>query len=268
MPTCFVMQPFDGATFDQRYEEVYAPAIKDAGLEPYRVDRNPKVSIPIQDIESGIRQAQICLAEITLDNPNVWFELGYAIACGKEVVLICADARTTKFPFDVQHRTIIKYSTGTPSDFHRLRSAITTKIQAYVEKSVALQSVSEISQLASDQGGFSQHELIAIAAVAQNIEHEDDHTSTWQIKRDMEASGFTPVAATIALKLLTQRNYLSSSTYDGHDEPYYGYKLTRTGWDWVLTNQDKFALHKSRAAPTGAKKISTDFEDMDDEIPF
>jgi hypothetical protein len=68
MPTCFVMQPFDGGPFDQRYTEVYANAIRDAGLDPYRVDQDPKVSIPIQEIESGIRQSQICLAEITLDN--------------------------------------------------------------------------------------------------------------------------------------------------------------------------------------------------------
>jgi hypothetical protein len=47
MPTCFVMQPFDGAAFDSRYREVYAPAIVAAGLEPYRVDEDPRVSIPI-----------------------------------------------------------------------------------------------------------------------------------------------------------------------------------------------------------------------------
>ena len=259
MGTCFVMQPFDGANFDKLYAEVFAPAVKDAGLDPYRVDQDPKVSIPIQDIERGIRQSQICLAEITLDNPNVWFELGFAIACGKEVVLICSDARSAKFPFDVQHRTIIRYSTGTPSDFDKLKAAITQKVKAYFEKSEYLQKVSEIPQLASDQGGLSQHELIAIAAVAQNIEHDDDHASAWQVKQDMEANGFTKVATTIALKLLTQGEYLLSRAYDGQDEQYYGYTLTAKGWNWVLANQDKFALRK---------KASSGFDDMDDKIPF
>lgn len=259
MSTCFVMQPFDGANFDKLYEEVFALAVKDAGLEPYRVDQDPKVSIPIQDIERGIRQSQICLAEITLDNPNVWFELGFAIACGKEVVLICSDARETKFPFDVQHRTIIRYSTGTPSDFAKLRAAINLKIRAYLEKSESLQNVSEISQLASKQAGFSQHELVAIAAVAQNIEHPDDHTSMWQIKRDMEANGFTPMAATIALRLLKQSDHLSSQQYSNEYEQYYGYTLTSKGWDWVLANQNKFALKK---------KVTSGFDDIDDEIPF
>jgi len=77
------MQPFDEAVFDKRYADVFEPAIQEAGLEPYRVDRDPGVSIPIQDIEDGIRTAELCFAEITTDNPNVWFELGYAIAVGK-----------------------------------------------------------------------------------------------------------------------------------------------------------------------------------------
>lgn len=84
MGSCFVMQPFDGSTFDRRYEEVFKPAIEAAKLEPYRVDQDPKASVPIDEIERGIREAQVCLAEITHDNPNVWFELGYAIACGRE----------------------------------------------------------------------------------------------------------------------------------------------------------------------------------------
>ncbi|MFZ3591327.1 hypothetical protein ACOI1C_19380, partial [Bacillus sp. DJP31] len=102
---CFVMQPFDKGRFDKRYEEVFAPAIRSCDLEPYRVDRDPGVVIPIDDIEKGIRNSRICLAEITLDNPNVWFELGYAIACGKDVILVCSTERNRNnpFPFDVRH---------------------------------------------------------------------------------------------------------------------------------------------------------------------
>lgn len=277
MPTCFVMQPFDGGAFDQRYVEVYAQAIKDAGLEPYRVDQDPKVSIPIQDIESGIRQAQICLAEITLDNPNVWFELGYAIACKKEVVLICSDARTTKFPFDVQHRTIIKYSTGSPSDFTALKSSITAKLKAYIEKAETLANVSEMSRLTTPSEGFAEHEVVAIAAVAQNLYHEDDHTAMSQIFRDMEASGYTRVASTFAIKVLLNKGLLSSNTYNDRDgDMYYAYTLTERGWGWVLANQDRFALHKERPPRAGGRapygspipKASTGFDAKDDDIPF
>jgi hypothetical protein len=88
MGKCFVIQPFDRGRYDKRYEDVFAPAIREAGLEPYRVDRDPSVSIPIEDIEAGIESCEACLAEISTDNPNVWFELGYAIASRREVVLV------------------------------------------------------------------------------------------------------------------------------------------------------------------------------------
>ena len=75
----------------------------------------------------------------------------------------------------------------------------------------------------------------------------------------MEANGFTPLAAAIALRLLTQGDYLSSKQYNGQNEQYYGYTLTGKGWNWVLANQNKFALKK---------KVLSGFDDMDDEIPF
>ena len=53
MGRCFVIQPFDnGGPFDKRYEDVIVPAITEAGLEPYRVDRDPSVNIPIDEIET------------------------------------------------------------------------------------------------------------------------------------------------------------------------------------------------------------------------
>ena len=104
MTTCFVIQPFDSGKYDKRYADVYRPAIVDAGLEPYRVDKDPSVIVPINAIEQGIRGSLVCLADITTDNPNVWYELGFAFASGKPVVLLCGDERTgKKYPFDVQH---------------------------------------------------------------------------------------------------------------------------------------------------------------------
>ena len=69
MPTCFVIQPFD-PEHNKRYEEVYKPALKQAGLEPYRVDQDPTVEVPIESIEKGIRDSAICLADITEDIPQ------------------------------------------------------------------------------------------------------------------------------------------------------------------------------------------------------
>jgi len=50
MPTCFVIQPFDSGKFDKRFRDIFKPAIEAAGLEPYRVDDDPSVDIPIEAI--------------------------------------------------------------------------------------------------------------------------------------------------------------------------------------------------------------------------
>ena len=246
MGTCFVMQPFDHGVFDQRYEDIIAPAIHAAGMEPYRVDQDPKVSIPIQDIETGIREADVCLADITQDNPNVWFELGYAIACGKEVVLICSKDRTTRFPFDIQHRTIITYPTGAPRDFQKLQTDITAKLKAYLQKAETMTAVSEISKVTKFEG-LEQHEVVCLAALAENLDHPEDNASTFQIKRDMEAGGFTKVASTIAIAGLLKKGFVEQVNYQDRDGDYYtGYALNEMGWRWIFQNKDKFVLQKPK----------------------
>jgi hypothetical protein len=47
--------------------------------------------VPIDEIADRIRAAAVCLADISVNNPNVWFELGFAIAARKEVVLVASD---------------------------------------------------------------------------------------------------------------------------------------------------------------------------------
>lgn len=259
MDRCFVMQPFDGGVFDKRYEDTFAVAIKEAGLEPYRVDQDPKVSIPIQDIENGIRDSKICFAEITLDNPNVWFELGYAIASGKEVVMVCSSDRHTKFPFDVQHRSIIKYDTESASDYEKLKERITSKLKALVQKERTLPQLSELTKLSSIEG-LEQHEIVFLAAMAENLDHPEDHVTAYQIKSDMEKTGFTKVASTLALKSLLQKDLVFSDKYqEWNSEPYIGFSLTEKGWNWVLNNQDQFLLKKP--------EVKSALDDFDD-IPF
>lgn len=249
------MQPFDGGIFDKRYEDTFANAIRDAGLEPYRVDQDPKVSIPIQDIEIGIRDSRICFAEITLDNPNVWFELGYAIAAGKEVVMVCSTERTTKFPFDVQHRSIIRYSSDSARDFDVLRKQISTKIKAILHREESLPKVSELAKLRKIEG-LDQHEIVCLAALAENLDHPDDNASAYQIKRDMERSGFTKIATTLAVKSLIQKELVSYERYPDIDgDSYIGYTLTEKGWAWVLENQSRFMLRKPEPK-------------LDDDVPY
>jgi hypothetical protein len=236
------MQPFDGDVYDKRYETVFAPGIMDAGLEPYRVDRDPGVSVPIDSIESGIKGAQLCFAEITTDNPNVWFELGFAIAASKDVVLVCSEDRKTHFPFDVQHRSIIKYRAGAPQDFVELRDRITKRIKALLEKQGEIVRASAISPVKNTEG-LSQHEIVALVTVMQNQFVIGGPVTTLAIRRDMNQAGFTDIAVSLAVKLLRSKNMLMMmDAEDERGERYSGFVVTKDGEAWLLSNQDRLVL--------------------------
>ena len=262
MSRCFVMQPFDGGNFDKRYEAIFAPAIIAAGLEPYRVDRDPSVSVPIQDIEKGIHDADICLADITTDNPNVWFELGFAFAIPREVVLVCSDERKTRYPFDVQHRTIIKYCTGAPQDFEELKGKIIKRIQATLKKNEEIGRVVAFSAV-KDTEGLKQHEIVGLVTVMQNAFLSNGYVSGYVIRNDMNKAGFTDIAVGIALKTLTNVNgMLESDLWNDHDgEQYTVYKTTPKGDKWLIDNQDKIQLRNDGM-------VDDIPEPIHDDIPF
>lgn len=260
MSTCFIIQPFDGGPYDKRYEDVYAPAVKKASLEPYRVDRDPSASIPIEQIEEGIRAASLCLADITEDNPNVWFELGFAIAERKDVVIVCSEQRTTAFPFDIQHRNIIKYKTESPRDFKDLEQKITMRIQALLEKQGTLDDLKASSPVA-DVEGLKQHEFVAIVSLAQNLSTPEDIVSTYIIRQDMEKAGFTKVATTLALAALLDKSLIRTEVVENeYDESYIAYALEKSGMDWLMKNQDLLVLRTQISEEPDVKN--------DDGLPF
>jgi len=244
MSTCFIIQPFDGGPYDKRCDDVFVPAIKSANLQPYRVDRDPSASIPIDQIESGIRAASVCLADITEDNPNVWFELGYAIATRTDVVLVCSDQRKKAFPFDVQHRNIIMYTTESLRDFEEFKNKITERIQALLTKQEKLGDLKTTSPVA-DVEGLNQQEIVALVAVGQNLDTPEDCVSAYMVRQDMEQSGFTKIATTLALASLLRQGLLESrDEQEFNSDPYTAYALAPSGMDWLLKNQDRLVLRK------------------------
>ena len=170
MLKCFVIQPFDGGKFDKRFKDTFEPAIRDADLEPYRVDQDPKVQVPIDAIEKGIREAALCFADVTTDNPNVWYELGYAFAANRPVIMVCANDRTD-FPFDIQHRTVIRYGTDSRSDFDVLRDKITTRAKALMSQGTPVEAPTPSDGSADDAPSPIEVALLAILGNQTEVGH-------------------------------------------------------------------------------------------------
>lgn len=101
--------PF-GGLFDDIYQKIYAPAIREVGLEPLRADDIYDNQPIIQDIKQSIQDATLVLAEVTGRNPNVNYELGMAHALGKEVIIITSNKDDV--PSDYRHLRYLPYNSA------------------------------------------------------------------------------------------------------------------------------------------------------------
>ncbi len=99
MPKCFVIMPItmpehlvsnyrdDPEHFIHVYECLFEPAIKEAGYEP--LSPSSKGSEIIQaDIIRNLEDSDLVLCDISILNPNVFFELGVRTALNKPVCLV------------------------------------------------------------------------------------------------------------------------------------------------------------------------------------
>ena len=109
---CFTIMPF-GGYFDGYYKTIYKPAIEELGLESKRADDIYKASAIIQDIWDLTKHSKIILADLTTQNPNVFYELGLAHAIAKPAVLIAETMDDV--PFDLRHLRVITYDRRDPN---------------------------------------------------------------------------------------------------------------------------------------------------------
>lgn len=258
MDKCFIIQPFDKDKFDRRFEDVFKPAIIKADLEPYRIDQDLSVRIPIEDIEKGIKESAICFAEITTDNPNVWYELGFAFASEKDVVLVCSEERQGKFPFDIQHRQIIKYSTSSKSDFETLEDTITKKIFALRSTSKTVKTLVDTPVI--EKEGLKSHEIAILILMMQNHFSNDDSYSISVLKNEMSRSGYTDIATSIGIRTLVQNGMIETfkKIDEQYNDQYVACLITEKGISWIMSNQDQLQFRKGE----NERVLSTD------DLPF
>jgi len=106
LPRAFVVMHF-AKPFDEVYADVIKDKCKEFGLETVRADEIYGPGFIVHDIVEQILRSQVVIAEITPENPNVYFEVGYALALNKPIVLLARQG--TKLPFDVAGLRVLFY---------------------------------------------------------------------------------------------------------------------------------------------------------------
>jgi hypothetical protein len=89
-------------SFKKEFRDVYdsyKEVCKDFAFEVERIDESASTERIIPRIETGIRQSAFIIADVTEWSPNVFYEVGFARALGKDVILTAR--RGTELPFDI-----------------------------------------------------------------------------------------------------------------------------------------------------------------------
>ncbi len=262
---CCVFQPFDnGGDFDNRFADTLAPAIEEAHMEPYRVDRDPESVIPVETLHTEIRAATICLADITTRNPNVMYEVGFAIAAEKDVIIISGPSED-KYPFDIQHRGILRYATGSKRNYDKLGSDLTDRIKATLTRQAKAQKVVSSSPVKSSDG-LHPHELTVLALIMANSEAVGDPVGMSWLKQEMRKATYNEVGTRMALARLTQLGYTEVIWRRDFDNRYAMYALTDSGESWLCENQSKLLLTTQRSVEKVPDYNETGTTDED--IPY
>jgi len=129
MLEAFVIIQIGNDELERVCAEALVPAIKACGLDARRVDKHNKGGLLKSEIIEFIQNAQIIVADLTNERPNVYLEIGYAMGVEKFRNLILT-VREDHFPespnhvrggpkvhFDLAGYDILRWSPGKLEDF-------------------------------------------------------------------------------------------------------------------------------------------------------
>lgn len=264
-PTCFVIQQFDGATYDRRYRETIRPALIKAHVEPQRADEILGLNPVIEKIETAIQSASICVAEVSEDNPNVWLELGYALALDRPTVILCDKAVRSKLPFDVQHRPIIFYRTDSRSGFDELESNIVKWVTNELATDRRIQRAPTLKPGSESSTDLEAYEVAILATAFAFWPTPMGSISHWELEKKLKAEKYTEVGLALGVVNLVARDYIVERlvTEEDSNGPYETkhYQVTPEGIAWIQSHKQLLTLK------TNVKPVSS-LDAFDDDIPF
>ena len=168
----FVLMPFDVA-FNDVYQLGIKAAITSAGMIAERVDEQTfhQESI-LTRIYNQIATADFIVADMTGQNPNVFYEVGFAHAKNKPCILLTSKAED--IPFDLKHHRHIIYNDSISILKSKLECDL-SRMQKIIDAKSSPINVS----LRRQTGDLEKTEYIAtgIIELTFDLDNKSDHVS-------------------------------------------------------------------------------------------
>jgi hypothetical protein len=95
---CFVMMPY-ASEFDDVFHAIKRAAAKSGVADCFRLDEQRPGGRILGRLVNAIHECDVCIADLSGRNPNVMWELGYAMANNKHPIIVTRDPQ--ELPFDV-----------------------------------------------------------------------------------------------------------------------------------------------------------------------
>ena len=109
-PTAFVIQPFTKAS--EAVYELIVSAAAEAGVSAFRADTITETSPIMDSIQKAIKEASFVVADVSEANPNVMYEIGFAQAHNRPMILLANSSLSV--PFDLAGVRIFIYNLSNP----------------------------------------------------------------------------------------------------------------------------------------------------------
>ena len=264
MEKCFIIQSYDNDLYKKRYNDIFKPAIIKAGLEPYWIEDNNPTSISFEDIENEILNSRICFVDLTIDSPSLWIEYGFALACKKDIVVLCADERNNKFPFDIQHEAIIKYKISSTNDNAVLEETIKNRLEDILHSCKNTKESNTIRVKEIEE--FKGNEMAILSIIMEDLFYANDSLSYYSIKSQMNKAGYSGAAFNVGILELNKKGIIKTVYNKDYNDNniIIACKLTKMGKNWVIKNQNKFEFIKKEEI----KEVQNNYLYNDDDNPF
>jgi len=168
---CLVIMPFGTSPDEQLasrlvYDHIIAPALKIADVSGTRIDSERLLQTPISTgIEKHLQTAPVLLADLSGNNPNVLFELGYRKAQGKPFV--CISNKPEAAAFWAKIFQIIDY---TPADaVKKIADALRSAVADFGVRANCEDELAELAEMVRRKEKF--------------INPFQDRVAAWRIRR-------------------------------------------------------------------------------------
>ena len=124
-------QAFVAMWFDRQMDEAFTagiePALRDAGYDPYRIDRTEQNNRIDDEIIAAIRRSGLLVADFTGSRGGVYFEAGFAMGLGIPVFWTVRSDSIASLHFDTRQYPHVVWDT--PAD---LREKLSRRVLAVV----------------------------------------------------------------------------------------------------------------------------------------